>query len=218
VLGTVLLAFDLKRLVGAFYPLVDEAGQLRLEQKFANGTSQVMYQRGTADSNQASQLDSGNPNWLLYFTPGPAYASQVAWLSIGLMVLAALAALAGAWVAISLTFSHLQRQVDADARQLAQLLQELSGGKAVKAFGLGLASLNGLAQSLARFSLREGSGTAAPPAAGAAIPGVRTSSAPASAKAGSQAASGAIATSWISSLRYATMAEVEALDCAQCTL
>ena len=188
VLGTVLLAFDLKRLLGAFYPLADEAGQLRLEQKFASGASQVLYQKGTADSNQAYQLDSGNPNWLLYFTPGPAYASQVAWLSIGLMLLAALAALAGAWVAISLTFSHLQRQVDADARQLAQLLQELSGGKAVKAFGLGLASLNGLAQSLARFSLREGSGTAATQAAGAATPGVTTSSAPAPAKVGSQAA------------------------------
>jgi len=162
VLGTVLLVVDLGRLLNAFYPMGLEAGELRLQQKFANGAPQTLYQSGTPDSRESFELDSGNANWQLYFTPGPVFATQVPWMSIVLMLLAALAALAGAWIALSRTHDRLQRQVDADARQLQQLIQELSGGKAVKAFGLSHASLNGLAQSLARFSLRDSAGARSP--------------------------------------------------------
>ena len=71
------------------------------------------------------------------------------------MLLLALMVAAGAMLlGLYLNESGLKRRVAADARQLEQLLQELSGGKAVKAFSLSLPALNGLAQSLARFSLR----------------------------------------------------------------
>jgi phosphomannomutase/phosphoglucomutase len=126
-----------------------------LEQRFGDGPVQVLYRAGTPGSAQPYSLDLGNPYWTLRFTPGSAYDAPVQWVSI-LLTLAALLIAAGAfWVAVVMVVRGLRGRLRDDARQLNDLLQELSGGKAVKAFSLSLAELNGLAQAMARFSLRD---------------------------------------------------------------
>ncbi|GAB0074631.1 hypothetical protein TOC8171_00280 [Pseudomonas syringae] len=71
-----------------------------------------------------------------------------------LLLLALVIAGAGVLLGLHRNERVLQRRICADARQLDQLLQELSRGKAVKPFGLSLPALSGLAQALARVSLR----------------------------------------------------------------
>ena len=154
VAGTLLLSFDLQRLTHALAPLPADAGEISLQQKFTDGPGQTLYQSGTPGHLPAMTLDAGNPHWSLVFTPGTAFQASIPWVSIGMMVLAALAVLATAAAAIVLTASRIHREVAADAEQLTQLIQELSGGKAVKAFSLRLRQLNGVAASLARLSLR----------------------------------------------------------------
>ncbi|MBD8575363.1 phosphomannomutase/phosphoglucomutase [Pseudomonas syringae] len=149
--GTLLLAFDLQRLIGALPPIPGEAGQVTLSQQFGNGPRQVFIQRGQASGDTVVNFDTGYPGWQLQFTPGPALQGSPPWL---LLALAALLALAGIMLGLYLNERALQRRISADARQLDQLLQELSGGKTVKSFGLSLPALEGLAQALARFSLR----------------------------------------------------------------
>jgi phosphomannomutase/phosphoglucomutase len=156
VAGTLLLAYDLQRLLQGFATLPADAGQLTLQQRFANGPAQVLLQRGTASGLPPLVLDSGNPNWTLSFTPGAAYQASTPWLSLLLMALAALVATACALAAMRLATARVHAQIHNDARQLEQLIDELAGGKAVKAFSLRLAPLNALAVSLARFSLRGG--------------------------------------------------------------
>jgi phosphomannomutase/phosphoglucomutase len=181
--GTLLLAFDPKRLLNALPPIPESVGQVRLIQQFANGPEQVFLQRGQSDGGKPERLDTGFPNWKLEFTPGPALDASPPYLLLGLAILIALA---GVVLGLYLNERALQRRVCADARQLNQLLEELSSGKAVKPFGLGLPALNSLAQSLARFSPRN---VAAAPAAAAmtdesgAKPGITQSSASASAPA-----------------------------------
>ncbi|MGH8353801.1 MAG: phosphomannomutase/phosphoglucomutase, partial [Pseudomonas sp.] len=106
----------------------------------------------------ALPLSSGNPNWTLSFTPGPAL-SQAAF-SPALLALAALLALLGAVLGLYLVQSGVQRLLHADVRQLGQLIQELSSGKAVKPFSLRLPALDSLAQILARLSRRKSEPTA----------------------------------------------------------
>jgi phosphomannomutase/phosphoglucomutase len=150
VVGTLLFAFDLQRVLSALPVLPPDVGQVKVSQQFGTGPVQVVLLRGQP-SGVAQVFDTGLPNWKLEFTPGPALDSSAPWLYLGL---AALLALVGSVFGLYLNENALQRRINADARQLDQLLQELSGGKAVKAFGLSLPALNGLAQSLARFSLR----------------------------------------------------------------
>jgi len=150
VVGTLLFAFDLQRVLGALPVLPADVGQVKVTQQFATSPGQVLLLRGQP-SGAAQTFDTGLPNWKLEFTPGPALDSAAPWLLLGLAVLLVLV---GSILGLYLNESALQRRISADARQLDQLLQELSGGKAVKAFGLSLPALNGLAQSLARFSLR----------------------------------------------------------------
>ncbi|WP_330200928.1 MULTISPECIES: phosphomannomutase/phosphoglucomutase [unclassified Pseudomonas] len=154
--GTLLLAFDLQRVLSALPVLLADIGQVQVTQQFGASPGQVLLQRGQPAAGSSQAFDTGQPNWKLDFTPGPALDSSVPWL---FLALAALVALAGVVLGLYLNDSALQRRISADARQLDQLLQELSGGKAVKAFGLSLPALNGLAQSLARFSLRNAPST-----------------------------------------------------------
>jgi phosphomannomutase / phosphoglucomutase len=149
--GTLLLVFDLQRILNAVPVLPADVGQVKITQQFGASPGQILLQRGQATASPAQAFDTGQPNWKLDFTPGPALDAPMPWLFLGL---ALLVALVGAMFGLYLNESALQRRISADARQLDQLLQELSGGKAVKAFGLSLPALNGLAQSLARFSLR----------------------------------------------------------------
>ncbi|MDB6143190.1 MAG: algC [Pseudomonas sp.] len=149
--GTLLLVFDLQRVLNAMPLLPADIGQVKVTQQFGATPGQILLQRGQSAGSPAQSFDTGQPNWKLDFTPGPALDAPMPWLFLGL---ALLVALIGAAFGLYLNESALQRRISADARQLDQLLQELSGGKAVKAFGLSLPALNGLAQSLARFSLR----------------------------------------------------------------
>jgi phosphomannomutase/phosphoglucomutase len=160
--GTLLLAFDLRRLTASLASLPAQAGEMTLQQQFADGPPQTLFQQGMGASSQPMVFAGGTPDWSLTFTPGPQYNAPLPWLPIGLSLLAALAVLASAWLAISRTSRQLHKQIAADVRQLTQLIQELSGGKAVKAFSLSLPELNVLAQSLARLSLRDGHAGAAP--------------------------------------------------------
>lgn len=147
--GTLLLAFDPQRLLNALPALPESTGRIRLIQQFGNGPEQVLLQRGQADGAKPQRLDTGYANWKLEFTPGPALDFSPPWV---LLTLAVLVALAGVLLGLYLNERALQRAICADVRQLDQLLQELSSGKAVKPFGLGLPVLNGLARRLACFS------------------------------------------------------------------
>ena len=168
--GTLLLAVDLQRLLAALPPLPAEYGQVQLLQQFANTAPQVLLQRGVAGAGSAQTFSTGNPQWILSFTPGPGLAQGgIPPLMLGL---AALLALGGALIGLILVQGALQGRVNSDARQLGQMLKELSAGKSVKAFSLSVPALDALAQSLARLPRRssEGSttttkGTVAAPAA-----------------------------------------------------
>ncbi len=149
--GTLLLAFNPQRLINALPETPADVGQVVLVQQFGTATAQTFLTRGEDDGTRAQEFSTGYPNWKLTFAAGPALQGSTPWL----MLLLALMVAAGAMLlGLYLNESGLKRRVAADARQLEQLLQELSGGKAVKAFSLSLPALNGLAQSLARFSLR----------------------------------------------------------------
>ena len=147
--GTLLLAYDPQRLFDALPDIPATIGLMQLVQKFGDGPAQVLLQRGQPSGGQAQFFDTAYSNWKLVFTPGPALHAQP---SLLLLILAALVALAGVVLGLHRNERALQRRVCADARQLEQLLDELSTGNTVKPFGLSLPALNGLAQVLARFS------------------------------------------------------------------
>lgn len=169
--GTLLLAFDLQRLLAALPALPAEYGQVQLIQQFANTPEQVLLQRGQPGAGAAQTFATGNPYWKISFTPGPALAQGS--VPASMLGLALLLALGGALIGLILVQGALQRRVNGDAQQLGQMLKELSAGKNVKAFSLSVPALDTLAQSLARLPRRsspEGSstpvkGTAAAPAA-----------------------------------------------------
>ncbi len=157
--GTLLLAFNPQRLINALPETPADVGQVVLAQQFGTATAQNFLTRGEDDGSRPQEFSTGYPNWKLTFAAGPALQGSTPWL----MLLLALMVAAGAMLlGLYLNESALKRRVAADARQLEQLLQELSGGKAVKAFSLSLPALNGLAQSMARFSLRNSPTGAAP--------------------------------------------------------
>ncbi|MGH8418541.1 MAG: phosphomannomutase/phosphoglucomutase [Pseudomonas sp.] len=149
--GTLLLAFKVQRLTNVLPEAPADVGQIVLSQQFGDATAQSFLTRGQGDGSRAVDFPTGYPNWKLSFTPGPALESSPPSL---MLLLAALVAIGSVLLGLYLNESALKRRVAADARQLEQLLQELSGGKAVKSFGLSMPALNGLAQALARFSLR----------------------------------------------------------------
>ncbi len=151
VTGTLLLGFSPQRLLNALPQMPDNVGQVELSQQFGSAGAQTFLTRGQGDGSQPVSFDTGYANWKLQFTSGSAlHTSPPYWM----LIVAAIVALVGVLLGLYLNESALKRRVAADARQLDQLIQELSGGKAVKSFGLSLPALNGLAQTLARFSLR----------------------------------------------------------------
>ncbi|AMB84241.1 phosphomannomutase [Pseudomonas agarici] len=176
--GTLLLVFDLQRLLQPLATSHPQTGELRLTQSVFGSPEQVLDQRGTATTDASYPLGTGNPNWVLKFSPGPLLKLPYPLSAYVLTALAALFALGGALLGIYLTHKRLQNRLDGDVRQLEQLFHELSGGKTVKAFGLSLPALNGLAQDLARFSQRNGQPVATANNPGI-DPGPTTSSAPA---------------------------------------
>ncbi|WP_408005446.1 phosphomannomutase/phosphoglucomutase [Pseudomonas huanghezhanensis] len=176
VMGTLLLAFSPQRLLDALPQIPDDIGQIELTQQFGNAAAQPFLTRGQGDGSQPLDFDTGYANWKLQFTPGSALQSSPPYW---MLIAAAIVALGGVLLGLYLNESALKRRVSADARQLDQLIQELSGGKAVKSFGLSLPALHGLAQTLARFSLRNqqvASNAAGNASASAAPNGFSTSS------------------------------------------
>ena len=164
--GTLLLVVDLQRLLRALPAMAADTGQLQLVQQFGSAPAQVLEQRGLADSGSPAQsLSSGNPNWKLSFTAGPALNQLI--FPPELLLVAGLLALVGALVGLYLTQSGLQHRLRADARQLAQLVSELTSGKTVKAFSLSLPALDNLAQLLAHLSRRKQESAPAGPASNA---------------------------------------------------
>ena len=163
VLGTLLLAFDLKRVMAGVPELPAGIGQIVLTQKFASAPAQTLSQRG--NGGQASEtLSSGNQNWQLSFSAGPEL--QPTWPSWPLLGLAALIALGGLLLGFKLASRGLKQQLSEDVDQLRQLIGELSVGKSVKSFSLNLPELGHLAQLLASMPRRSNE----PPAKPAAKP------------------------------------------------
>jgi phosphomannomutase/phosphoglucomutase len=146
--GTLLLVVDLERLLAALPALPEGIGQVQLNQKFSTTPAQTLLSRGSA-AGPAQRFETGNPNWQLDFAPGPALSGAP--LSPVILAIAGLLALAGALIGLMLTRNHLLGRLRGDVQQLAGMLQELSSGKSVKAFGLHFTALDGLAQSLARL-------------------------------------------------------------------
>ncbi len=155
VLGTVLLAVDAQRILRGLPTLPEQAGELLFQQRFGDGPVQVVYQAGRPGNARPYALDLGNPNWTLRFTPGAAYDAPTPWISLVLGLAALLIAAGAFWVAVVLVVRNLRARLREDARQLNQLVDELSGGKNVKAFSLSLAELNGVAQAIARLTPSE---------------------------------------------------------------
>jgi len=175
--GTLLLAVDLQRLLAALPPLPAEYGQVQLLQQFANTAPQVLLQRGEAGAGSAQTFSTGNPQWILSFTPGPGLAQGgIPPLMLGL---AALLALGGALIGLILVQGALQGRVNSDARQLGQMLKELSAGKSVKAFSLSVPALDALAQSLARLPRHSSEGSNTPLKGTAAAPVAQPAARPA---------------------------------------
>jgi len=158
--GTLLLAVDLERLLAALPPLPAEVGQLQLTQQFGQAAPQVLAQRGQPGTRAPQILSTGNPHWQLRFSAGPALTSGAD--ALLLLGLAALLALAGALLGLLLVQNGLRRRLRNDARQLAQLIKELSTGKNVQPFSLSLPPLDSLAQSIARQLRRKAAAPASP--------------------------------------------------------
>ena len=156
--GTLLLAVDLERLLASLPSLPAGIGQLQLHQQFGNAAAQLLLQRGQGEGERQA-FASGNPNWQLSFTPGPAL--NATGLSPMLLGLAALIVLSAALFGMYLVHSNLQRQLRRDVLQLANMVKELSAGKAVQPFSLRLPALDSLGQTLARIPRR---GPQPPPA------------------------------------------------------
>ncbi len=151
-LGTVLLSFDLATLTSEFGTLPEGFGEVVLQQHFSQGPVQTLFKSGVGELDERYPVDIGS--WTLTLTPGTLFKSPVQWRSMVFWALALLVAVATAWASLFMLARRLRTQVDGDARQLTQLVQELSGGKAVKAFSLSLPELNIVAASLARLSLQ----------------------------------------------------------------
>lgn len=150
-LGTLLLAVDINRVLANLPALPADVGQIQLVQRFDGGAPQVLTQRGQADGS-AQTFATGNPHWTLNFTPASSLGATG--LSPTLLALALLVALAGALAGLYLVNRRLLQRLDSDTSQLTQLVKELSAGKAVKAFSLSLPALHDLAQSLSRLPRR----------------------------------------------------------------
>ncbi|MNZ57204.1 Phosphomannomutase/phosphoglucomutase [compost metagenome] len=151
--GSLMLVFDLQRLLASLPPMPAETGQLLLAQQFGKSPAQTLLQYGQAGDAAAIPLSSGNPNWKLSFTPGPTLTAPL--YSPTLLGLAALLALVGGLLGVYLVNSGLQRRLRHDAQALTQFIQELGATRTAKTPELSLASLQNLLPVLARQARRK---------------------------------------------------------------
>ena len=149
--GTLLQVTSLERLLATLPRLPAEAGQLRLQQQFANAPAQLLLQRGGAGlESQAIRLPNGNPHWTLSFLPAAQLGAMP--FSPALLLGAALAALCGLLLGLQLVLGAQQRRLREDVMHLGQMVQELSNGRTIKIPSLSLPALDALARSLTRLT------------------------------------------------------------------
>ena len=170
--GSLLLAFDLQRLLAALPPLPAGSGQLQLSQRFGSTPAQVLFSQGSSDGQESRSFEVGNPNWSLTLTGAPTPAGSPDPL---LLALAGVLALLGSLIGLYLLQTRLQSRLHADVSQLGQMIQEIAAGKAVKSFTLSLAPLDALAQALTRLPKRKSDNVAsnATPKAAPAAPSMQ---------------------------------------------
>jgi phosphomannomutase/phosphoglucomutase len=169
ILGSVLQAVELQKLLDLLQPVSAETGAFRLTQQFPNAPTQELAVLGQLSGNPEQSLASGNPNWSLTFSPGHLLLQPV--ISPIYLLLALTLSLGGVVFALSVLQGSIQRRLREDVLQLAQMLQELTAGKAALAPTLKLPALDLLARNILRLPLRKGPGVnqgnapAEPPAA-----------------------------------------------------
>lgn len=150
--GTLLLAFDLERLLSSLPPLPEGAGQLQLTQQFNNGQPQLLFSAGSPNNNAGTlTLNTGNANWKLslHGASAPQAATSPLFLA-----LAGLLSLLGSLLALLFLQKRLNAKLQADVQQLNLMVQEIAAGKPVKPFALQFPSLSALAQALTRLPKR----------------------------------------------------------------
>lgn len=128
--GTLVAAFELKRVVGALPPLHEDAGQLKLVQNFPDAPAQTLYQVGSGFGETVT-LTSNNPAWRIEFQPGVALVAGVAnpLLLLGSVLLALFGILIALW--------WLHRSWSADVKSDASVLSQLAQGHKVAGLRLG---------------------------------------------------------------------------------
>jgi len=153
VIGTLLLAVDLQRLMKLMPAIPDAVGQLQATQQFNNGPAQVLYTSGQAVPGSSTQLPSSTPHWKFSFTPGEQLTESS--VSPLILLLAALLALAGSFLGMRLVLRNARRALEEDAGQLRQMVRELASGKSVNSFNLSIPALNALGRDLAQLPQRK---------------------------------------------------------------
>lgn len=166
-IGSLLLVFDLQRLLDGLPAFPEGAGQLQLQQRFGNNQTQVLFSRGEPGDGQVRLFDSGNPHWQLSLTGTLQPSGRLAPI---FLVLAGILSLLGSLIGLYLLQAGLQRRLLADVQQLSQMLQTVAAGKAVKSFTLSLPPLDALAQALARLPQRKSESPDTPPAPSSSVP------------------------------------------------
>lgn len=124
--GTLAAVLQVSRVTATLPELPPQAGQIRLIQQFPNAPEQVLFQRGEG-AGAPITLQTANPAWRLEFRPGQAVSSvQPNMLMLGI---AALVALVGLLLGLSLLHRSWTRALRADANTLTQLTLGNKGGR-----------------------------------------------------------------------------------------
>ena len=143
--GTLLVVFDMQRLLGLLPQLPVDAGQLSLVQQFPGGPAQTLYQTGSG-SGPVITLGSSNPAWSLNLREGAAMGAGAP--NPLFLFGAILLALAGALASLLFLQRSWTRALEADADTLDQLT------RGHKAAGLQLGPLEPVAQSIMQVASR----------------------------------------------------------------
>ena len=141
--GTLLVVFDMQRVVGLLPQLPSDAGQVSLTQQFAGAPIQTLYQQGSGHG-EGVALRTDNPAWTLTFRDGAALGAGAP--NPLLLLAAILLALAGALASLLFLQRSWNRALSADAETLEQLT------RGHKAAGLQLAPLESVAQRIMQLA------------------------------------------------------------------
>lgn len=142
--GTLLVVFDMRRILGSLPPLPAGSGELSLVQQFPGTPAHTLLRNGDTSTAEPLVLSTGNPIWRLEFRPGPALRnSLVNPLALGI---AALLATLGTLLALLV----LQRSWTTQLRKDSHTLAQLTHGH--KVAGLHLMQLEPVAQHIMQLA------------------------------------------------------------------